>query len=98
MTEDASGEYELKDVSCSGVAAPYKAKVSSASTALAYRKAAIKVGVGEKVTCVFTNQRKTGKITVKKELRPVDDAGRFDLQVDGHTVKAQAWYPRTPRA
>jgi hypothetical protein len=90
VTEDASGDYELKDISCSVVAAPYKAKVGSTSTSLAYRAAAIKVGVGEKVTCVFTNQRKTGKITVKKELRPVDDAGRFDLQVDGHTVKAQA--------
>jgi hypothetical protein len=90
VTEDATGDYELKDISCTVVAAPYRTKVGSASTTLASRKAAIKVGVGEKVTCVFTNQRKTGRITVKKQLLPAADAGRFDLQVDAKTVRAQA--------
>jgi hypothetical protein len=90
VTEDVADGYELKAIDCTVAASPYRAKVGSATTALAQRKVAIKVGVGENVTCTFTNQRQTGKITVKKELLPATDAGRFDLQVDGQTVKAQA--------
>src|SRR6185503_15807691 len=56
---------------------------------VANRSVAIKVGVGEKVDCVFTNKRKTGTIVVKKQLLPATDAGKFDLQVDGANVATQ---------
>jgi hypothetical protein len=87
VTEDAKAGYQLKDITCTVTPAPYKAKVGSTT---AYegqdqRKVAIKVGVDEKVYCVFTNE-KTARITVKKDLKPVADAGRFDLQVDGKNV------------
>jgi hypothetical protein len=90
VTEDATAAYELKAISCTVTAAPYKPKYGSATPSLADRKVAIKVGVGENVTCVFTNQRKTGTIKVVKKLAPATDGGRFDLQVDGTTVKAAA--------
>jgi hypothetical protein len=90
VTEDAASGYELKSIDCTVTRKPYKSLVGSAVKDVAQRKVAIKVGYGEKVFCVFTNERQTGRITVKKELVPAADSGRFDLQVDGSTVKAQA--------
>src|SRR4051794_35971770 len=82
VAEDTTPGYELKDISCAVTQASYK-KYASATPALAQRKVAIKVGVGDKVACTFTNERQTGTIKVVKDLAPATDAGRFDLQVDG---------------
>jgi hypothetical protein len=91
VSEPANDKYELADIDCTVTPWRYsKSKYGSATPSLAQRKVAIKVGVGEKVFCVFTNRRKTGTIIVKKDLVPATDTGRFDLQVDGNTVRAQA--------
>src|SRR6185295_18036800 len=50
---------------------------------------AVNVGDGDTITCTITNTRKTGTITVKKQLIPASDAGKFDLQVDGANVATQ---------
>ena len=42
------------------------------------------------VVCTITNTRRTGSITVVKDLVPATDAGRFDLKVDADVVKAAA--------
>jgi hypothetical protein len=86
VSEPASDKYELKSIDCDVTPAYHK---GTASTSLPTRSVAIKVGVGEKVACTFTNQRKTGTITVKKQLEPTTDAGKFDLQVDGQNVATQ---------
>ena len=41
------------------------------------------VGKGEAWTCVITNTRRRGTLTVVKDLWPTTDAGRFDLTIDG---------------
>ena len=89
VSEPANDKYELKSLVCSVTAAYNKPKYGSATTDVANRAVAIKVGVGEKVDCTFTNQRKTGTITVKKALVPATDTGKFDLQVDGKNVATQ---------
>jgi len=89
VSEPANDKYELKSLVCSVTAAYNKPKYGSANTDVANRAVAIKVGVGEKVDCTFTNQRKTGTITVKKALVPATDTGKFDLQVDGKNVATQ---------
>ena len=89
VSEPANDKYELKSLVCSVTAAYNKPKYGSATTDVANRAVAVKVGVGEKVDCTFTNQRKTGTITVKKALVPATDTGKFDLQVDGKNVATQ---------
>jgi hypothetical protein len=86
VSEPASDKYELKSIDCAVTPSYHK---GSATTSLATRSVAIKVGVGEKVACTFTNERKTGTITVKKQLVPAADYGKFDLQVDGKNVATQ---------
>jgi hypothetical protein len=49
----------------------------------------VTVAAGDFLDCVFDNQRKA-KITVKKQLVPTSDPGRFDLSVDATIVKAAA--------
>ena len=89
VSEPANDKYELKSLVCSVTAAYNKPKYGSATTDVANRAVAVKVGVGEKVDCTFTNQRKTGTITVKKALVPATDTGKFDLHVDGKNVATQ---------
>src|SRR4051812_6083827 len=86
VSEPPSDKYELKSIDCYVTPAYHK---GSAMTSLATRSVDIKVGVGEKVACTFTNERKTGTITVKKQLEPASDTGTFDLQVDGDNVATQ---------
>lgn len=43
---------------------------------------------GGEATCTIYNERETGSLTVVKDLNPADDAGRFDLQIDGATAAA----------
>ena len=89
VSEPSSDKYSLKSLVCSVTAAVNKPKYGSTTADVANRSVAIKVGVGEKVDCVFTNKRKTGTIVVKKQLLPATDAGTFDLQVDGANVATQ---------
>jgi uncharacterized repeat protein (TIGR01451 family) len=48
------------------------------------------LSVGDEKTCTITNTRKTGTITVVKDLVPATDEGRFDLLVDETVVKSDA--------
>ncbi|CAN5277680.1 hypothetical protein BH20ACT16_BH20ACT16_03830 [soil metagenome] len=48
------------------------------------------LAVGDDKTCTVTNTRKTGTITVVKDLIPASDTGRFDLRIDGNVVKTDA--------
>ena len=48
----------------------------------------INVSPGETVTCTVTNRRQG--LEVRKQLLPASDPGRFDLQIDGQTHKANA--------
>ncbi|MDP1846264.1 MAG: hypothetical protein Q8K79_00615, partial [Solirubrobacteraceae bacterium] len=48
------------------------------------------LAIGDKKTCTITNTRKTGTITVVKDLIPSTDDGRFDLEVDSTVVKQDA--------
>jgi uncharacterized repeat protein (TIGR01451 family) len=48
------------------------------------------LAVGDAKTCTITNTRKTGTISVVKDLVPATDDGRFDLKVDSTVVKADA--------
>ncbi len=84
VSEQASANYDLAAIACTTGA------YSKAVKDLAARSVSIKVAVGEKVACTFTNQRKTGKIIVVKDLVPYTDAGRFDLKVGDKVVKAAA--------
>jgi hypothetical protein len=83
VSEPAGDKYVLKRIDCDVTPAYHK---GSATVSLATGSVAIRVGVGEKVACTFTNQRKTGTITVKKDLVPSTDTGRFNLQIGGNTV------------
>jgi hypothetical protein len=47
------------------------------------------LGYGDKVTCTITNKRKP-RVKVTKDLYPANDGGKFDLQVNGTTQKADA--------
>jgi hypothetical protein len=67
-------------VDCS---APGKAPVADTADS----ELALTVGKGENWTCVITNTRRRGLLTVVKDLRPGTDVGRFDLTIDG-LVKA----------
>jgi uncharacterized repeat protein (TIGR01451 family) len=47
--------------------------------------ATFKVDPGEVVTCTFTNARKTGQLTVAKDVEPDDASTNWDVQVTGPT-------------
>jgi hypothetical protein len=48
----------------------------------------VTVGNGQDVVCTITNTRRTGTITVIKDLSPSNDSGRFDLRIDGAAPNA----------
>ena len=48
------------------------------------------LAVGDNKTCTITNTRRTGTITVVKDLIPAADSGRFDLKVDSTVVRSNA--------
>ena len=50
----------------------------------------VPVANGDKWTCVITNTRKTGTITVTKALVPGTDPGKFNLKIDTTVVKSDA--------
>lgn len=41
---------------------------------------------GDHITCVFTNSRDTGTLTIVKKLTPATDQGKFNLVINGQTV------------
>jgi hypothetical protein len=84
----ANDKYELKSIACT-VDGGYNKPASSGSATPVGNAVKIRVGVNHTVACVFTNKRKTGTITVKKQLEPATDPGKFDLQVDNHDVAHQ---------
>ncbi len=45
---------------------------------------------GSDIVCTITNVRETGKLEVVKDLDPGTDTGRFNLQINGATEKANA--------
>jgi hypothetical protein len=45
---------------------------------------------GDSLVCTFTNTRKTGKLTVEKDLIPTDDPGLFDLRIENEVVVEDA--------
>ena len=46
----------------------------------------VQVQDGQDVTCVFTNTRKAGTLTLTKSLSPKDDPGLFDLKINDQTL------------
>jgi hypothetical protein len=82
-TESALVGWSLTDITCSGdTVAPNSSDAGSTATFNAQS--------GETITCVFTNTRDTGKLTVAKDLVPNDDPGLFDLRIESDVVKADA--------
>src|SRR3954453_21534290 len=87
FSEHADAGYELKSVVCK--VDGYSTPNTNGSWTAAGTGVSVKVGIDHTVACTFTNQRKTGTITVKKDLEPMSDLGRFDLKVDGNPVAKQ---------
>jgi hypothetical protein len=75
VTEGTATAWSLSDIVCTGTA--------TTSKDLANRKINITLGAGQTTTCTFTNTQDTGTITVNKTLSPSNDAGKFNLSVDG---------------
>src|SRR4051812_13117959 len=84
----ANAKYELKSITCT-VDGGYDKPASSGSAKIVGNAVKIRVGVRHTVACVFTNTRKTGTITVKKQPEPATDPGTFDLLVDNQAVAHQ---------
>lgn len=78
VTEGVTSGWSLTGLTCTG--AP------NSSVSLANRKATIVLGAGENATCTFTNAKDTGTITINKVVVPSNDAGKFNLQIDGSTA------------
>jgi prealbumin domain-containing protein len=89
-TSGANGKYDLKSISCSATNRYGNPSTASYGTpSLDTRSVSVRIKAEETLNCTFTNQRKTGTITVKKVLVPATDPGTFDLQVDGKNVATQ---------
>src|SRR5207247_10178328 len=78
VSEDAAAGWNLTGLNCVD-------PTSDSSGDTGARTATIKVGVSETVTCTFTNV-KPPKLTVNKVCVPANDAGKFNLQIDGPTA------------
>jgi outer membrane protein assembly factor BamB len=93
-TEVPPGTYTVSEVASAGSLANYDSSIScdldgtpgpsGSGTSLD-----VTVAAGDQLTCTITNQRKP-TITVTKHLVPANDAGRFNLQIDGVTYAANA--------
>ena len=75
-TETGHADYDLTGIACVGDA-------DSSGTG---STATFKAQSGETITCTFTNERKTGELTVRKVLDPTDDPGKFDLKIGNEVV------------
>jgi uncharacterized repeat protein (TIGR01451 family) len=79
-TEATKSGWALTDVSCDS------ANATGNTTA---RTATFNPTAGEAITCTFTNA-KQATLTVTKVCVPANDAGKFNLQIDGSTAGAGA--------
>jgi hypothetical protein len=77
-TESGHPDFDLTGIACTG----------DADSSGAGQTATFRAQSGETITCVFTNTRKTGQLTVRKVLDPVDDEGTFDLKIGDDVVAA----------
>ena len=82
---DPTADYDLTGLTCNDGQSTTPSTVDVGT-----RSATIKVDPGETVRCVFTNTRKTGKLTVEKQLVPDTDPGLFDLKIGTEVVVADA--------
>ena len=88
LSESADGETSLSDYVTSydcanGAEGNEDEPVSGEGTAISD----LPVSAGDDWTCTFTNTRKSGRVTLVKDIVPVEgqlgDPGKFDLQIDG---------------
>ena len=84
LSESADGETSLSDyVTSYTCTSEGDDPVSGQGTSIDN----LPVTAGDDWTCTFTNTRKSGTVTVVKDIVPVDeqlgDPGKFDLQIDG---------------
>ena len=85
-----TGDYDVSELGGTGTSlGDYKSKVvcsnqqaNDPGTSLDD----VHVTDGSDITCVFTNTRKTGRLTVEKDLIPAEDAGKFDLSIGAEEV------------
>ncbi|HTE61686.1 MAG TPA: hypothetical protein VK631_15140, partial [Solirubrobacteraceae bacterium] len=75
-TESGHPDFNLTGIACTG----------DADSSGAGQTATFRAQSGETITCVFTNTRKTGQLTVRKVLDPASDGGTFDLKVGNDLV------------
>src|SRR3954452_17029277 len=84
VSETVPGGWTLNTINC-GVTTPNGGSTSGTKPAVT-----INMKEGEDWTCTFNDSRDTGKLEVVKDLIPTADGGRFDLQIDAATEKANA--------
>ena len=90
----APGDYTVSELAGTGTSlAKYDSKIDRATTATAAparRSRGVSIDSNDDVTCTITNTRRTGKLTVVKQLVPEDDAGLFDLRINSEVVADDA--------
>jgi hypothetical protein len=75
-TETGHPDFDLTGIACTG----------DADSSGAGSTATFNAQSGETITCTFTNERKTGELTVRKVLDPANDGGMFDLKIGDEVV------------
>ena len=85
----APGDYTVSELAGTGTSlAKYDSKIdcdngdSGTGTSLA----GVSIDSNDDVTCTITNTRRTGKLTVVKDLIPSNDPGLFDLRINSEVV------------
>ncbi len=89
VTEGAVPNWTLNSIACTQTAG-FTGAVTNFNGDVGTRTAGATINEGDTVVCTFTNSRDQGKIEVVKDLNPGTDTGRFNLQIDGITEKANA--------
>jgi hypothetical protein len=94
-TQVAPGTYKLSEVAATGTSlSDYTSSIACTRNGSPGPSASgpslnVSVDWGDVLACTITN-RLGATITVRKDLRPSSDPGRFDLKVAGQVVKAAA--------
>src|SRR5207253_9326480 len=93
-TEVPGGTYTVNEVAAVGSLDNYISSISchkngNADVSSPGTQIDVTVAVGDVEVCTIKNVR-SAKITVKKDLIPASDPGRFDLKVGSTVVKAAA--------
>ena len=85
-----TGDYDVSELAGTGTSlAKYDSKVecSNGQSAVPGTSLAdVHVTKDSDITCTFTNTRRTGKLTVVKDLIPSNDPGLFDLRINSEVV------------